>query len=147
MIPAFAANWLASKAFKIIGVASTIGVIVTGFMLVTTKIELHIVRSDRNALYKRINDPVNGLVVQLAQSETNTATLKLAAERTIAVLREKAASDALTLADTQSKLAAAQQTSVRAREQSAIILSSKPKGDTLDAQIRDVDARLLETLK
>jgi hypothetical protein len=93
-----------------------------------------------------INAPGTGYVARLAQSETNTVQLKTAIETQRKQFEAKAAADAAVLSETARRLAAAQVLTRRAQAGAAKILATPPQGDTLDARIRDVDARLLETM-
>jgi len=147
MITTAVARLLGSLGFKIAGVAGVAGTLILGFLLITTRIDLGQVKRQNRALDDRINNRDTGLVVQLAQSDTNVATLRIALARTRAELDAKAATDAARLAETSNRLAAAERDRERARRSSGSILATKPTGDTLEAQIRDIDARVLESLK
>jgi hypothetical protein len=88
-----------------------------------------------------------GYVQKLAQAETNTQQLKSAIDAQRVAFEAKAAKDAAVLADTTRLLSAAQAETRDARAAAAKLLASPAHGDTLDARVRDVDARILETLK
>lgn len=111
-----------------LGLLASIGLAVA---LVAAKIEnrvkQHTIDGQAAAIVRLTSD--------LATSRANFDGLKAATDRA-------AAQQATRLADTERRLAA-----VRAAAPKPQILTAPPKGDTLEARVRDVDARFLETLK
>lgn len=106
----------------------------------------HLTKLNTN-LGARINDPETGYVRQIAQAQTNAANLQGQIDtqnRAIQTLSDNAST---ALAESSRKVAAAQVQTRKAEAQVAVLLSRKPQGATLDERIRDVDARVLETLK
>lgn len=133
--------------WKLGAVAAMVSLVAVSGFLVYAQIEnSHLVKVNAD-LDRRINDPKSGLLVAVAQCRTNTENAVGAIERQNAALVAKSKADAATLAEATRRLAIAQTESRKARLIADRLLSRKPQGSTLDAQVRDVDARLLETLK
>lgn len=128
-------------------IAATASLIAVSGFLVYAQIENSHLAKVNAALDARINDPKTGLLVAVAQCRSNTETAIGAVEQQNRILTEQSTRDTAALAEATRQLAIAQAESKKARAQVAVLLSRKPQGATLDAQVRDVDARLLETLK
>lgn len=116
---------------------------VTGALLLAATVMLWSARSENG----RLTEQRDSLTVQLAQEKTNGLQLTVAIAEQRRQFEAKAVEDARVLADTQSKLTAAQATTASARAAAAKILKGAPKGTTLEERITDIDARLLESLK
>lgn len=130
------------KTQLIIG-SMSVALLATGGALLVAKIEnRQLVKANTS-----LDTKVTGLQRDVAQAETNTEQLKTAITDQKRQWEAKAAQDAAVLAETKRRLVEAQTASRVARSEAAKILATPPQGDTLDARVRDVDARILETLK
>jgi hypothetical protein len=121
----------ASLGFRIAGAAGILGTLLLGLLLIAAKGEI-----------RHLTKVNQGLEERLAVCVGNTAVLENAIARQNAAMAVRAAADARKLADSTARLAA-----VQAAQRRSSKLDAAPKGDTLDARVRDVDARLLETLQ
>lgn len=133
--------------WKLIAGAASVSLLGVGFLLAVAQMDNRHLSKINDGLDARINDKNTGLVVQLAQAATNAATLKVSTERQTTELKARAAEDRTRLEAATAALAIAQRKTRVAEARAAILLSQPPRGDTLDARILDVDARLLEMLK
>jgi len=120
--------------------------IVSGFLLYAQIENRHLARVNAE-LDARINNPTTGLLVTVAQCRTNAETAIGAVEQQNSALATRAAESARALADTTAKLEAAQKLTRAAESRVAVLLSRPPVGVTLEDRVKDVDARLLESLK
>lgn len=123
------------------GIAAAASLVLAFFLLLAHAETRSLTKTvaNRDATIKTLNADV-------AREQQNAATLTSTLKQVRADLEAKAAADAAKLAETTAALKTAQANTVAARA-SAARLAAPAKGDTLDARVRDVDARLLETLK
>lgn len=133
--------------WKLGAVAATASLIAVSGLLAYAQIRNYHLVAVNAELDSRINDPATGLLVTVAQCRTNAATAIGAVEQQNAALETQAAESKRALASTTAQLATAQRATRAAENSVAVLLSRPPAGDTLEDRIRDVDARLLETLK
>ena len=133
---------LTSIHWKILTAFGAAGALILAFLLVTARAEIrHLEKIVANR-----DARIEVLTSDLAQANTNVAQFKTAIADARAKMEARAAADAAKLADTTVRLNAAQQTS-RTASARAAQLAAPARGDTLESRVRDVDARILETLK
>lgn len=125
-------------------VAVTLGLAAT---LVVVKIDNNQLANLNAQLDARINDPSTGYVARLAQATTNVETLKAALVEQNTVYQRKSDADAARLRETEAKLAVALIERAKIQKQVNAFLAIKPRGNTLEDRVLDVDTRLLEMLK
>lgn len=138
---------LTATPWKIATVAS--GAVILGLVgaMVVVKLDNRQITKLNEQLDTRINDPSTGYVARLAQANTNVETLKVQlAEQNEAFLK-KSNADAARLKETEAKLAAALAERAKIQRQVDQFLAIKPRGNTLEERVIDVDTRLLEILK
>ena len=99
------------------------------------------------ALEQSINEPVTGYADRLAAARANSGTLEAAVNRQTAAIKAQADQARATLATVQARYDAEHAARVEAEKRVAVFMSTPPKGPTLDARIRDIDARILGELK
>lgn len=139
--------WIKSFAWQIGAITAATALVVTSGFLIAAQVENNRIVALNQELDNRISNPKTGLVVSLAQAQTNAETVKVALTRQVDDLKIKAENDRKALAATTRLLAAAQVESSRARRQSADLMRADPKGATLEARVLDVDAKVLEMLQ
>lgn len=116
-------------------------------LLAYAQIQNHYLAGVNAKLDDRINNKSTGLLVTVAQCRTNAETAIGGIQHQNALLLAQSDKDKAALAETTRLLAIAQAQTKKAEAQAAVLLATKPRGATLEARVRDVDARLLETLK
>ncbi len=94
-----------------------------------------------------INAPDVGYVAKLAQSRSNAGNLQANIERQTSELRRVSTANAEAMAKLQARYDREHVIRVEAEKRAAVFMSKPPKGDTLDARVRDIDTRILEELK
>lgn len=115
------------------GAAISIGLSVA---LLTAKIEIrHLTK---------VND---GLTVDLTQSKANVATLESAIATQNAALEQMGRDAAAAVALSEARVEAANVARKQAERRAAALLADKPRGETLEERVLDVDARIMEALK
>jgi len=139
-------NILTGQLWKIATVGAGILTIVLMGALTMSYFDNKELDKAKAELTARINDPKTGYVVQLAQARTNEATLKVQVERQTAAYKELSAKDQAKLAETERQLKLAQEKTRVMEKRLADFMSTKPRGDTLDARVRDIDDRAMEEL-
>lgn len=131
--------------------AATLGAAIValglGGMLVSEKLKSNHLATENKKLVERIDDPLTGYVVRLAQAHTNVETLKAELDRQNAAIQQQADADAAKLRDTESRLSEALKDRAKIQQQVNRMLATAPQGSTLQERVLDVDARLLENLK
>lgn len=138
---------LLSAPWKIATGAATAATLALAAMLVVVKIDNHNLTRLNDQLDSRINDPRTGYVAQLAQATTNVETLKVQLAEQTDAFQKKSDADAAKLHETEARLAAALLARDKIQQQVDAFLAIKPRGDSLEARVRDVDSRLLEMLQ
>jgi len=126
---------------------AAIALLIASFFLLQAQMENRSLTKLNNQLDARINNPATGYVVQLAQANTNVATLKTAVERQNVTIRTNAATADRQMAALNVALASAERRNVGLRADAARILNTPPKGNTLEQRVLDIDKRVLETLE
>lgn len=131
-----------------------IGAIVAGLGAAALAVWLVVLHFDNKHLTKAnarldslINDPKTGYVVKLVQAHANVDTLQHSVEMQTKALKDRSDADARQLAETQAKLAAAQEQTRKADARVHDILSRPLQGKTTGDQCIDADRQLMETLK
>lgn len=132
------------KLATIVAGVVTLGLTAT---LVVVKLDNRQLTKLNEQLDERINNPSTGYVARLAQANTNVETLKVELAQQNEAFKKKSESDAARLRDTEAKLAAALVERARIQRQVDAFLAIKPRGNTLEERVVDVDTRLLEILK
>ena len=128
--------WLQARIWQIgAGAAALVALGLAGSLLVA-KIE-------NRTLTKQLDQQGKAL----SQARSNVTTLEAAVAKQNAEIERQGRLAAERLARTEAALAEAAVGRRDAERRSAGLLKNPPKGDTLDARIRDVDARILEALK
>lgn len=115
-------------------------------LLLATYFENRDLMKQRDTLSMSINDPRTGYVAQLAQARTNVETLKAEVSRQNQAYSNLSASSEARLADATRRLAAAQRETRIIEQKLAVFLSTEPQGSTLEAQVLDIDNRILKEL-
>jgi hypothetical protein len=133
--------------WKAAGIGAVVILAVASFFLLQAQMENRSLTKLNNQLDARINNPATGYVVQLAQANTNVATLKTAVERQNVTIRTNAATADRQMAALNVALAGAERRNVGLRADAARILATPPKGNTLEQRVLDIDKRVLETLE
>jgi hypothetical protein len=139
--------FLSKFAWQIGAVSAGALLLAASGFLIAAQLDNNRIAELNRTLDDRISNPVTGYVVKLAQAQTNVETVKQGLQRQVDGLKTKADADRKILAATEKKLAAAQIETAKARKLSAALLAEKPKGDTLEERVLDVDAKVLEMLK
>lgn len=137
-------GFLSSRLF---GYGAAAGLVIMAVLYAYALLDNRHLNRVNSQLDARITDPVTGYERRVAQANTNVENLKVAIERQTAEWKTQSAAAAATLAETQRRLDNAQAATKKAEARSAVLLSRPPVGDTLEARIKDVDARILESLK
>lgn len=133
--------------WKIAAGAAALVIAAAGIWLLSLQIEnRHLGKLNTN-LEARINAPGIGYAAKLAQAETNAATLSGTIDTVNAKLRQQEADAAKTVGELTVQIATINRANATLRANSAHIITGKPEGVTLEARVKDVDARVLETLK
>ena len=133
--------------WKIGAVVGGIGMVGCAVALLFAHIENRHLTKVNDNLDRQINAPKVGYVARLADAEHNTALLKGEIVKVNGKLKQQADESARKLAETTAIVARVQRENVTLKQQAARLLATPPKGDTLEARMRDVDARVLEGLK
>ena len=133
--------------WKAAGIGAVVILAVASFFLLQAQMENRSLTKLNNQLDARINNPATGYVVQLAQANTNVATLKTAVERQNVTIRTNAATADRQMVALNVALAGAERRNVGLRADAARILATPPKGNTLEQRVLDIDKRVLETLE
>ena len=133
--------------WKAVGIGAGVVLAIAAFFLFQAQMENRSLTKLNNQLDARINNPATGYVAQLAQANTNVATLKTAVERQNVTIRTNAATADRKLAALNVALAGAERRNVGLRADAARILATPPKGNTLEQRVLDIDKRVLETLE
>ena len=128
--------WLQARIWQIgAGAAALVALGLAGSLLVA-KIE-------NRTLTKQLDQQGKAL----SQARSNVSALEAAVAKQNAEIERQGRLAAERLARTEAALAEAAAARRDAERRSAGLLKNPPKGETLDARIRDVDARILEALK
>lgn len=98
----------------------------------------------RNEMAQSINDPKTGYVALLSQARTNVATLRTQLEVQNVAIDKMSKESAAKLAESRRQLVLAQTKTAAMERQLGRFLATKPVGDTLEARIRDIDARAMK---
>lgn len=133
--------------WKAAGIGAVVILAVASFFLFQAQMQNRSLTKLNTQLDARINNPATGYVAQLAQANTNVATLKTAVERQNVTIRTNAATADRKLAALNVALAGAERRNVGLRADAARILATPPKGNTLEQRVLDIDKRVLETLE
>lgn len=133
---------LTSIQWKIATAFGVSAALILGFLLLTARMDIR----SLNKTVENRDKQISVLKEDLAQARTNVATLEGAIVDQRARLEARAAADARQLADTTTRLGVAQRDAATARA-TAGRLAAPAVGSTLEDRVRDVDARILETLK
>ena len=139
--------WLLKQAWKLATGGAAILSVLLGLALTASYLENRQLVRQIELAEKRINDPKTGYAARLAQSHTNEAQLQFNLDRQNQVLRSQESEAKVRLGATQQALNEAQK---RSKDQAVLVrqlLAIPPKGDTLEDRYRDIDNRLLESLK
>lgn len=94
-----------------------------------------------------IRDPDTGYLVRLERAEGNAALALEANKLTIERLRAKATYDAEALRLMTARIAAIQLQNQKLQDDARRIMATPPRGGTLEERVRDIDSRVLESLK
>lgn len=129
------------QLWKIATGGAAIALLVVSALLMSSYFERKDLTSQRQALYTQINDPKVGFIAQLAQARTNVETLKAEIEVQNAAYDKLSAESKALLAQKTTELAAAQAETKTMELKLHGFLATKPKGDTLDERVRDIDSR------
>jgi hypothetical protein len=138
---------LTGLKWKLAAGAGIVSILIISGFLAYAQIENRHLAAVNGQLDSRINDPKTGLLVTVAQCHTNAATAVGAVKQQNTALVEQSKKDQAALTETTRLLAIAQAQTKKAEAQAAVLLATKPRGATLEARVKDVDARLLETMK
>lgn len=140
-------NLLSAPLWKITTAGVGLVCLILTALLMTSAFENRSLTKQRTELSNRINDPVTGYVVRLAQAQTNVETLKVA-------LNTQRQSFETESAKQNAALAASEQRYAKARSETAAMqvrlnrfLATKPQGSTLEDRVRDIDARMMELIE
>ncbi len=128
------------------GVAGLSTIVAAGFLL-SAQIENRHLRKIGSELEQRINAPGTGYVSQVAQATTNVAQLKTAIAHQRVLFETAAKADRDRLARLEADIRQVRIANNKLRADSAAIAKTPPHGDTLEARVLDIDARVLETLE
>lgn len=129
--------------------AGLVGVVL-GFMLWLSYHDNRGLMKQKMELVARIEDPKTGYVARLAQSNANVVTLREAITFTneqMKVRDSEAKVRSAELVRLRAQLAVAQSETRQMQSRLRLFLANKPQGATLDARVRDIDARILSELK
>ena len=96
---------------------------------------------------KRINDPKTGLVVRLAQAETNVVTVRVALTRQNEQLKQHSAQAEARLALLSAQLSDTQRRNRRNLDKINKLMALPPQGPQPIDRYEDIDRRLVESLK
>lgn len=122
-----------------------------GLLMIALLIASHLqtvdLRHQRDSLNQSINDPQTGYVVRLAQAHTNTAQLETAIQHQTIVMRQVAADSARALASTRQALNAANARADSLEHRAHSVSATPPAGGSLEAQITDIDNRVLADIR
>lgn len=126
---------------------ATVAALGLSVALMIEKVESRHQRKLATNYYALIHDKNTGYIAQLAQMRSNLAALQGSLDQQSAAVRKISAESEARLADAAQKLVAAQQATKRAESRVAVLLSNPPRGNTLEARILDVDARVMEAVQ
>lgn len=138
---------LVSAPWKLATVGTGIVTLALAGTLAVVKLENHQITKLNEKLDARINDPSTGYAARLAQANTNVETLKVQLAEQNDAFQKKSDADTAKLRDTEAKLTAALAARDKIQRQVDAFLAIKPRGNTLEERVLDVDGRLLEILK
>jgi DNA anti-recombination protein RmuC len=113
-------------------------------LLMSSYFENRDLSKQRNTLAAQINDPQTGYIAQLAQARTNVETLKVEVDKQNKALDKMSAESNARLAAARTALAKAQAETKALEKRLAGFLATKPQGATLEARVRDIDARAMK---
>ncbi len=125
--------------------AGVLSVVLTGLLIAAT-FETRDMTKQRNELSRQINDPATGYVARLAQSRTNEAQLADALEVQKKKFQAAAEVNNAKLKETEAALKQAQAQTAAMEARLKGFLATKPRGNTLEERIRDIDARGLKEM-
>ncbi len=118
-----------------------------GIFTGTQLIENHHKGTQIAGLQASIDDPRTGYRAIIATARANAGNLQAAVDRQTAALKQQGAQDAARIAAVQARYDSEHAARLVAERRVAVFLSIKPQGATLDARVRDIDARILGELK
>ena len=139
-------NWLRAQAWKVGAVGAGGAALLLGGCLIATSIELHQVEKRRDALHDEIHNEATGYVVRLATLRGNVAALDQGLSRQSESIYRLGAESATKLAAAEQAIAAAEGRLTKAQTSATKLLAPAKGADDCE-RFRDIDRRLLETLK
>lgn len=140
-------SFITGQLWKLMTGAAGVLTLVLAFFLFQANIENRTLTRQIQVTDKRVNDPKNGLLVQLERERINTVTVREGLTRQNNSLRAQAAEDARNLALVSSQLATTQRENRQNLERITKIMALPPQGSLPIDRYDDIDRRLLETLK
>ncbi len=133
--------------WKIAAGAGVAILVIASFFLFQAQMENRHLTKLNAQLDARINNPTTGLNAQLAQARTNSLQLESALATQNQRLREQATESNARLTALTARLTEIQRQNRQLAADRARIMATPPRGTTLDERVRDIDTRVLETLR
>lgn len=137
---------LKAQAWKIATILAGVVSLSLVAFLIAANFENRDLMSQRQALAQSINDPKTGYIAQLSQARTNVETLKVAIDEQRKRFQAEAVKNNASLRAAEQRLAVAQAQTKDMEVRLNRFLSTAPKGDTPEEQLRDIDRRGLEEM-
>ncbi len=140
---------LLSAPWKLATAAAAVIAIVVGVMLFMSYNDNQNLEGQKQELVRRIEDPKTGYVARLTQANANVVTLRAAIETTnrqLELRKDESAKSNAELNRLRRELLVAQAETRQMETRLRQFLATKPQGATLEARVRDIDARILKEL-